>query len=136
MNEVPINCKQKNLSFLYNCMYYLRHQIVNLPTVLCQNFANTCQRNSMKFLAFRQTEVQNQIWATFRGIFFSQINSVGTLVSLKNVRIFSEKVVCHCSCKHHVCEGKLLHNKTYRLPHYDPVSNQTALIVTLFRSAS
>ena len=66
----------------------------------------------------------------------SQINSVGTLVSLKNVRNFSEKVVCHYSRKHHVCEGKLLHNKTYGLPHYDPVSNQTALIASLFRSAS
>ena len=66
----------------------------------------------------------------------SQINSVGRLVSLKNVRNFSKKVVHHYSHKHHVYEGKLLHNKTYGLPHYDPVSNQTASIATLFRSTS
>ena len=46
----------------------------------------------------------------------SQINSVGTLVSLEIVRNFSEKVMRHYSRKHHVCEGKLLHEKTYGLP--------------------
>ena len=56
----------------------------------------------------------------------SQINSVGTLVSLEIVRNFSEKVVRHYSRKHHVCEGKLLLNKTYGLSYYDPVLNQTA----------
>lgn len=70
----------------------------------------------------------------------SQINSVGTLVCLRIVRNFSEKVVRRYSRKHHVCEGKLLHNKTYGLSHTDPVSNQTASIATLsipsFRSSS
>ena len=70
----------------------------------------------------------------------SQINSEGMYVSLENVRNFSEKVVRYYSFKHYVCEGKLLHNKTYGLSHYDPVSNQTASIpsplISSFRSAS